>query len=377
MLGVFSREVAEAPEELVAAGSHTPSPKKKASELVNGFIAVRSPVDVVSLQLGSFCHLAYSYAGASPFRPRLFAAKDEIYCMFVGILDNLGSLIQHYGLSKNSNEVLLLIEAYKALRDRAPYRPSFMFGNLSGNFAFVLFDRATSTVLVASDADGKVPLFWGITADGCLAFADDVEILKGSCGKSLAQFPQGCFYSNAFGGLKSYEHPKRKVTATLAAEEEICGATFRIIWYPFDVVYSELTIMASSSPSMSTRFAAFYFFLCVHLLQSPAYSNVIVLGLPQARPQRRRSHCPMAHGTTPGACSARSRVNYEELHLGYGRGIPYFYLTELDPTARDGLKDGRSSFTIDPEDPLVKLTLSERIFDQVKYNKNFKLDTSS
>ncbi|KAK8954467.1 Stem-specific protein TSJT1 [Platanthera zijinensis] len=156
-------------------------------------------------------------------------AKDEIFCLFEGIFDNLGSLVQQYGLSKSSNEVLLVIEAYKALRDRAPYPASSMLGHLSGNFAFVLFDNKTSTVLVASDADAKIPLFWGITADGCLAFADDVEILKGSCGKSLAPFPQGCFYSNTLGGLKSYEHPKKKVTATLADEEEICGATFKVI----------------------------------------------------------------------------------------------------------------------------------------------------
>ncbi|PKA62932.1 Stem-specific protein TSJT1 [Apostasia shenzhenica] len=229
MLGVFSREVAEPPEELVTAGSRTPSPKTRASELVNRFVSgAAAAAGVVSLQLGSSGHLAYSHAGGSPFRPRLFAVKDDIFCLFEGIFDNLGSLIQYYGLSKYSNEVLLLIEAYKALRDRAPYTANSMLGHLSGNFAFVLFDRATSTVLVASDPDGKVPMFWGITADGSLAFADDVKILKGSCGKSLAPFPQGCFYSNTLGGLKSYEHPKNKVTATLADEEEICGATFKV-----------------------------------------------------------------------------------------------------------------------------------------------------
>ncbi|KAH0718908.1 hypothetical protein KY285_014939 [Solanum tuberosum] len=52
-----------------------------------------------------------------------------------------------------------------------------------------------------------------------------------------------------------------------------------------------------------------------------------------------------------------------------GRGIPYFYLTTLDPTARNALKDQRSSFTIseyaigtcgkkDPENPsCAKITL--------------------
>lgn len=41
------------------------------------------------------------------------------------------------------------------------------------------------------DPNAKVPLYWGITADGYVAFADDADLLKGACGKSLASFPQG------------------------------------------------------------------------------------------------------------------------------------------------------------------------------------------
>jgi hypothetical protein len=33
-----------------------------------------------------------------------------------------------------------------------------------------------------------VPLFW---AGGYVAFSDDIDMLKGSCGKSLAPFPRG------------------------------------------------------------------------------------------------------------------------------------------------------------------------------------------
>lgn len=121
----------------------------------------------------------------------MFGVKDEIFCMFEGALDNLGRLRQQYGLAKSANEVVLVIEAYKALRDRAPYPPNHVVGHLSGTFAFILFDKSTSTLFVASDQFGKVPLFWGITADGYVAFADDAELLKGACGKSLASFPQG------------------------------------------------------------------------------------------------------------------------------------------------------------------------------------------
>lgn len=80
----------------------------------------------------------------------MFAAKDDIFCMFEGVLENLGSLRQQYGLSKTANEVILVIEAYKALRDRAPYPASFMLSHLTGSYAFVLFDKSTNSLLVAS-----------------------------------------------------------------------------------------------------------------------------------------------------------------------------------------------------------------------------------
>ncbi|CAN6339615.1 unnamed protein product [Urochloa humidicola] len=226
MLAVFSGGVVEVPAELVAAGSRTPSPKTKATELVNRFLGSSEPA--VSMKLADLAHLAYSHANQALLRPRSFAAKDDIFCLFEGVLDNLGRLNQQYGLSKGANEVVLVIEAYKTLRDRAPYPASFMLSQLTGNYAFVLFDMSTNSLLVASDPEGKVPLFWGITADGCVAFSDDIDMLKGSCGKSLAPFPQGCFYSNALGGLKCYENPKNKVTAVPANEEEICGATFKV-----------------------------------------------------------------------------------------------------------------------------------------------------
>ncbi|KAK1292049.1 Stem-specific protein TSJT1 [Acorus calamus] len=226
MLGVFSSGVVAPPEELVLAGSRSPSPKTTAEALVDRFVRAASPA--VSVRVSSDAHFAYSHTNESHLLPRSFAVKDDIFCIFEGILDNLGSLRHQYGLSKTANEVMLVIEAYKALRDRAPYPASHVVGHLSGSFAFVVFDKSTSTLFVASDQYGKVPLYWGITADGYVAFADDAELLKGACGKSLASFPQGCFYSTNLGGLKCYENPKNKVTAIPAPEEEIWGATFKV-----------------------------------------------------------------------------------------------------------------------------------------------------
>ncbi|KAI4368319.1 hypothetical protein MLD38_016892 [Melastoma candidum] len=226
MLGVFSSSIVSPPEELVTAGCRTPSPKITADALVQRFVRTNgSPVSVI---IGEDARLAFTHQNESPLRPRTFAVKDEIFCLFEGALDNLGSLRQQYGLSKSANEAVLVLEAYKALRDRAPYPPNHMVGHLSGDFAFIVFDKATSTLFVASDQHGKVPLYWGITADGQVAFADDADLLKGACGKSLASFPQGCFFSTALGEIRCYENPKSKITAVLASEEEIWGATFRV-----------------------------------------------------------------------------------------------------------------------------------------------------
>lgn len=226
MLGVFSAAIVSPPDELIAAGSRTPSPKVTSDKLIGRFLEANS--SAVSVQISDDAKLAYTHYKESPLRPRSFAVKDDIFCLFEGALDNLGSLKQQYGLAKSANEVLLVIEAYKALRDRAPYPPSHVVGHLEGSFAFIVFDKSTSTLFVATDQQAKVLLYWGVTSDGCLAFADDIDLLKGAVGKSLASFPQGCFYSTDVGELKCYENPNNKITAVPAKEEEIWGAKFMV-----------------------------------------------------------------------------------------------------------------------------------------------------
>ncbi|KAM6549915.1 hypothetical protein CsatB_021591 [Cannabis sativa] len=66
-------------------------------------------------------------------------------------------------------------------------------------------------------------------------------------------------------------------------------------------------------------------------------------------------------------------VSFSDGVPGKGKGVPYFYLTALDPTARDALKDPRASLTvsehtvgtcgkIDPENPTcAKLTLTGKL----------------
>lgn len=229
MLAIFNSTVAYGPEELRSpTGEISPSPdlKRNSSALLSSYLDAFP--QSVSVKMDEMATMAFTHSNQSLFRPRSFAVKDDCFCLFEGTLDNLPSLRQQYGLSKCVNEVLLVIEAYKTFRDRAPYPASKMVGHLEGQFAFVIFDRSTKTVFMAADSNAKVPLYWGITADGCLAFSDDAKLLKSACGKSLASFPQGCFYSSALG-LRSYEYPKNKVKGIPNMDDgEMCGTAFKV-----------------------------------------------------------------------------------------------------------------------------------------------------
>lgn len=72
MLGVFSGAVASPPEELVAAGSRSPSPKTTASDLVARFLEAAAPAMSVRIggRDGDGGHLAYSHPDESTFNAR-------------------------------------------------------------------------------------------------------------------------------------------------------------------------------------------------------------------------------------------------------------------------------------------------------------------
>lgn len=68
MLGVFSSSIVSPPEELVAAGSRTPSPKISSKALVNRFIG--NNASAVSMQIGDDVQLAYTHHNESITHPR-------------------------------------------------------------------------------------------------------------------------------------------------------------------------------------------------------------------------------------------------------------------------------------------------------------------
>ena len=58
-------------------------------------------------------------------------------------------LRQEYGLAKNITEVMVIIEAYRTLRDRGPFPADKVVADLNGQFVFVLYDSTSRNVFVA------------------------------------------------------------------------------------------------------------------------------------------------------------------------------------------------------------------------------------
>ncbi|OWM69796.1 stem-specific protein TSJT1 [Punica granatum] len=226
MLAVFDKSVAKGPDALQSPHSEAVSALKDGC-LSNHFAGVHP--GSVTVNLGSAGLIAYSLDRQNPLLPRLFAVVDDIFCLFQGHIENVALLKQQYGLNKMANEVIIVIEAYRTLRDRGPYPPDQVVRDLNGKFAFILYDSSAKTTFLAADADGSVPFFWGTDSEGNLVLSDDVEIVKKGCGKSFAPFPKGCFFTKS-GGLRSYEHPRNelKPVPRVDSSGQVCGATFKV-----------------------------------------------------------------------------------------------------------------------------------------------------
>lgn len=233
MLAIFHKAFAHPPEELNSPASKQASKHKPKlpTETLNEFLSVH-PTNTFSMTFGESAVLAYVKPENHIRNQRLFTAFDDIYCLFMGSLNNLCSQIKQYGLSKNTNEAMFVIEAYRTLRDRGPYPADQVIKDLEGSFAFVVYDSKAGTVFTALGSDGGVKLYWGIAADGSVVISDDLEVIKAGCAKSFAPFPKGCMFHSE-DGLMSFEHPMNKIKAMPRVDSEgvMCGANFKVDTY--------------------------------------------------------------------------------------------------------------------------------------------------
>nr|AFK43573.1 unknown [Lotus japonicus] len=233
MLAIFHKAFAHPPDELNSPASYKGAKKPKVPEETLREFLSHHPDNTFSMSFGEAAVLAYVRPERHfSFRPRLFCAIDDIYCLFLGTLNNLCSLNKQYGLTKGTDEAMFVIEAYKTLRDRGPYPADQVVKGLDGSFAFVVYDSKVGTVFAALGSDGGVKLYWGIAADGSVVISDDLDVIKEGCAKSFAPFPTGCMFHSE-GGLMSFEHPMNKLKAMPRVDSEgvMCGANFKVDKY--------------------------------------------------------------------------------------------------------------------------------------------------
>ncbi|XP_021670260.2 stem-specific protein TSJT1 [Hevea brasiliensis] len=230
MLAIFKKGLVKPPQELNSPASLASSRKPKLPQDILKDFESSNPSNNFSISFGDVASLAY----ISPQNPysihqRLFCGLNDIYCIFLGSLNNLCSLNRQYGLSKGTNEAMFVIEAYRTLRDRGPYPAHQVLKDLEGTFGFVVYDTKAGHVFAALGANEGVGLFWGIAGDGSVVISDNLEVIKGSCAKSFAPFPSGCMFHSE-QGLMSFEHPMSKMKAMprIDSEGAMCGANFKV-----------------------------------------------------------------------------------------------------------------------------------------------------
>lgn len=74
---------------------------------------------------------------------------------------------------------------------------------LSGIYAFALYDKEKDLYLMARDPMGVIPLYWGYDADGTRYCASELKALEGFC-ETYERFPPGYLYCNKEGELRKW-----------------------------------------------------------------------------------------------------------------------------------------------------------------------------
>ena len=127
----------------------------------------------------------------SPDKKQILAVNGEIY----NHLDIRRRYEGRYHFQTGSDcEVILAL-----YRDRGP---DFL-EELSGIFAFALYDAEKDSFLIARDPIGVIPLYIGYDDDGTLYVASELKALEGNCGR-YEEFKPGHYYWSREEEMRRY-----------------------------------------------------------------------------------------------------------------------------------------------------------------------------
>ena len=129
----------------------------------------------------------------SPDRKQVLAVNGEIY--------NHQEIRRKYAgqyefQTKSDCEVILTLYRDKGIN---------FLEDLSGIFAFVLYDEERDVFLIARDPIGVIPLYIGYDSDGTVYVASELKALEGQC-ERYEPFPPGHFLTNIENGKIKIEN---------------------------------------------------------------------------------------------------------------------------------------------------------------------------
>ena len=94
-----------------------------------------------------------------------------------------------------------------------------MFKELDAEFALVIYDAKSGSLVAARDPIGIRPLFYGVFPDGGLVFCSEARCLVGLC-EEVVPFPPGCYYKD--GQFVRYADPAGVVRYTTDDLDTVC-----------------------------------------------------------------------------------------------------------------------------------------------------------
>ena len=127
----------------------------------------------------------------SPDRKQVLAVNGEIY----NHQEIRRRFAGEYDFQTGSDcEVILALYREKGIN---------FLEDLSGIFAFVLYDEERNEFLIARDPIGVIPLYIGYDADGTVYVASELKALEGQC-ERFEPFLPGHYYWSKEPGMKRY-----------------------------------------------------------------------------------------------------------------------------------------------------------------------------
>ena len=95
-----------------------------------------------------------------------------------------------------------------------------MFKALDAEFALIIYDAQRRSFVAARDPIGIRPLYYGVLADGSMAFASEPKNLVGLC-KTILPFPPGCYWAD--GAFTRYADPAHVDQFQMTSIDDACS----------------------------------------------------------------------------------------------------------------------------------------------------------